>query len=230
MRVSAILVAAGSSRRMGFDKLAADLLGQSVLMRSFLALEACPEISEILVVTSPDRIEEIRQEAERGGLKKLREVIPGGAERYQSVHVGLSRLGDETDLVAVHDAARPLVTSTAITRCITAAADTGAAALAHRIVDTLKRADSSGIVSQAVNRENLWAMETPQVFSLTLLKEAYVTLITRGRAATDEVSVVAELGHPVQLVENQAPNPKITLPGDLELARVLLQARMEETA
>lgn len=224
MKVSAILVAAGSSRRMGFDKLAADLAGESVLVRSLLPFAACPEVAEIRVVTSAERIPEVTEAARRLGIAKFVEAIPGGAERHLSVHAGLERVDVSCDLVAVHDAARPLVTPAAISRCIAAAAEHGAAVLAHRIVDTLKRGNAGGEVVGAVSREDLWAMETPQIFSTALLREAYAAVLVKGETVTDEVSAVAGIGQIVKLVQNMEPNLKITVPGDLEVAAALMEA------
>lgn len=225
MKVSAILVAAGSSRRMGFDKLAADLAGESVLVRSMLAFSACPEVVEIRVVTSPEKIAETTTAARRLGVEKFVEAIPGGAERHLSVHAGLERVDATCDLVAVHDAARPLVTPTAISRCAAVAAAHGAASLAHRVADTLKRGNPDAEVVGAVSRENLWAMETPQIFSTSLLREAYAAVLAKGEAVTDEVSAVAGIGRVVKLVENLEPNLKITVPGDLAVAAALTAGR-----
>lgn len=225
MRVSAILVAAGSSRRMGFDKLSADLAGESVLVRSILAFEACPEVVEIRVVTNPEKFEEVAAATQRLGISKFVECVAGGAERHLSVHAGLERMGADGDLVAVHDAARPLVTPSAISRCVSVAASHGAATLAHRVADTLKRGNAAGEVIDAVSREDLWAMETPQIFSLILLREAYAGVISRGEIVTDEVSAVTALGGVVKLVENTEPNLKITVPGDLAVAEAILRGR-----
>jgi 2-C-methyl-D-erythritol 4-phosphate cytidylyltransferase len=225
MRVSTILVAAGSSRRMGFDKLAADLAGESVLVRSLLAFEACPEVAEIRVVTNPEKFDEVAEAARRLGLSKFVEVVEGGAERHLSVHAGLERVGADCDLVAVHDAARPLVTPAAISRCVSVAAAHGAATLAHRVTDTLKRGNTAGEVIEPVSREDLWAMETPQIFSAELLREAYAGVLARGEIVTDEVSAVTALGRAVKLVENTEPNLKITVPGDLAVAVAILRNR-----
>jgi 2-C-methyl-D-erythritol 4-phosphate cytidylyltransferase len=225
MRVSAILVAAGSSRRMGFDKLAAELAGESVLVRSLLAFEACPEVGEIRVVTNPEKFDEVTEAARRLALAKFVEVIAGGAERHLSVHAGLKRVGGDYELVAVHDAARPLVTPAAISRCASVAASHGAATLAHRIADTLKRGNAAGEVVDAVSRDDLWAMETPQIFSTALLCEAYAGVLARGEVVTDEVSAVTALGRVVKLVENTEPNLKITVPGDLAVAAAILRSR-----
>jgi len=225
MSVSVIIVAAGSSRRMGFDKLAADLCGESVLTRSILALAACPEVTEIRVVTSPEQFEAVREAAIRLGISKFIEVIEGGAERHLSVHAGLERVGEGCDLVAVHDAARPLVSVAAVTRCVAVARESGAATLAHRIADTLKRGNAAGEVSGAVSRDDLWAMETPQIFSLPLLLEAYAAVLVRGDLVTDEVSAVTGIGHLVKLVENFEPNLKITVPADLVVAEAIWRRR-----
>ncbi|NLT71166.1 MAG: 2-C-methyl-D-erythritol 4-phosphate cytidylyltransferase [Verrucomicrobiaceae bacterium] len=225
MRVSAIIVAAGNSRRMGFDKLAADLRGESVLTRSMLALAACEEVAEIRMVTSPEKFEAVEEAATRLGIAQFVEVIAGGAERHLSVAAGLARIGDDCDLVAVHDAARPLVSRAAITRCLAAAHQYGAATLAHRIADTLKRGDAAGEVVDAVSRDDLWAMETPQIFRVALLREAYAEVLAKGEPVTDEVSAVRGIGHIVKLVENSEPNLKITVPGDLVVAAAIWGAR-----
>lgn len=223
MKISAIIVAAGSSRRMGFDKLAADLAGESVLSRSILAFQFCPEVFEIRVVTSPEKIDGITADASRLGVTKFVGAIQGGAERHLSVNAGLSRVSEEADLVAVHDGARPLISPEAITRCGEVAMETRAASLAHRVADTLKRADGAGNVCGAVSREDLWAMETPQIFNVSLLKRAYASVLEAGVVVTDEVSAIESLGEEVALVENCEPNLKITVPGDLVIAAAIFK-------
>lgn len=225
MTVSAIIVAAGSSRRMGFDKLEADLCGESVLTRSILAFEACPDVVEIRVVTSQEKFAAVHEASKRLGISKLVEVIEGGAERHLSVHAGLERVGEGCNLVAVHDAARPLISPGVISRCAAVARESGAATLAHRIADTLKRGNAAGEVVGAVSRDDLWAMETPQIFSLTLLREAYAAVLARGELVTDEVSAVSGIDHVVKLVENAEPNLKITVPADLIVAEAVMRRK-----
>jgi 2-C-methyl-D-erythritol 4-phosphate cytidylyltransferase len=225
MKLSAIIVAAGSSRRMGFDKLEAELCGESVLMRSLLAFEHCPDVGEIRVVTSSEKIGSVAEGAARLEVTKFVEAIEGGAERHLSVSNGLDSVSDGFDLVAVHDAARPLVTGEAISRCAAVAAESGAATLAHRVADTLKRGNENGEVCGAVSREDLWAMETPQIFETDLLRRAYAAVLERGDLVTDEVSAIESLGHAVKLVENTEPNDKITVPGDLLVAEAVIRGR-----
>ncbi len=213
---SAIIVAAGSSRRMGFDKLSADLNGKFVLERTINAFAQCQDIDMVIVVTSADRMEVVRR------TPGVDQVIEGGAERHLSVWNGLGALPESCDLVAVHDGARPLISGTQISACVNAARKHGAAASAWKITDTVKRADDGGRVVESVDRENLWAMETPQVFEVGLLRSAYEKVLSEESSVTDEVSAVQDAGGTVILVENRTPNPKITFEGDLEAASQLI--------
>lgn len=218
----AVIVAAGSGRRAGFDKLAALLDGVPVLRRSVDAFVAAG-CDAVVVVCPPERWEST-------GLASASFPVPvtrvdGGAERQDSVAAGLQALPPQTQLVAVHDGARPLITAEGIRRCAEAARGCGAAACAHPVVDTLKRADEHDCsLPEAVSREHLWGMETPQVFRLTLLQEAYRTVRERGLAVTDEVSAVEAAGVQTRLVQ-VGPNMKITMPGDLELAELIWKHR-----
>lgn len=219
---SAVIVAAGSSRRAGFDKLAALLDGVPVLRRSVEAFVAAGA-GAIVVVCPESRWVET-------GLASADYPIPvtrvdGGAERQDSVAAGLAALPPVTRMVAVHDGARPLVTPEGIRTCLAAAGQTGAAACAHPVVDTLKRADNECFsLPEKVSRECLWGMETPQIFRLELLLQAYAHVKEQGLIVTDEVSAVESLGVPTKLVLGGA-NLKITWQGDLELAELIWKHR-----
>lgn len=214
----AVIVAAGSSRRAGFDKLAAPLAGLPVLRRSVDAFVAAGAAAVVVVCPESRWVET--------GLAAAAFPVPvsrvdGGAERQDSVAAGLAALPAGTRMVAVHDGARPLITPAGIAACLAAAEETGAATCAHPVVDTLKRADAAGrSLPEKVSRENLWGMETPQIFRLELLLQAYNYVKAHGLVVTDEVSAVEALGVPTQLVQGGA-NMKITLPGDLELAELI---------
>lgn len=216
--ISAIVVAAGGSRRMGFDKLFADLDGKPVLAWSLEAFRSHPEISEVIAVTSPEN----RDRVEALGL--AHRVILGGAFRHLSVQAGLEALPPGTDFVAVHDGARPLIAAATISSCLEGARQHRAAASARRITETVKRADETGRVLAGVDRDGLWAMETPQCFALDLLRRAYQGILDRNEIVTDEVSAVEALGEAIYLVENPFPNLKITFAPDLGVARALLRA------
>lgn len=222
MHTAAIIVAAGQSRRMGFDKLLAKLGTRPVLAHTIQAFQESPCIDEIIVVSSSDRHFEISQFQTFYQLTKVAQIIPGGRQRAHSVAKGLKSISDACDLVAVHDGARPLIALQDIQRCWDLAVEHGAAACARRITDTVKRADANHQVTGSVDRTNLWAMETPQMFSRTLLERAYDYVLERQLLVTDEVSAVEVLGEPIMLAECSKPNLKITYPQDLELAQRLL--------
>ena len=216
---AALIVAAGSASRMGFDKLLAPLAGEPVILRTLRAFETCQDIDGIWVVAGEERGVRIVELA--AGLTKLRGIVPGGAERHLSVWNGLQALPADCKLVAVHDGARPLIAPAQISRCVEKA-KAGGAVSARRVTETVKRVDAGGLVTEGVNRDGLWIMETPQVFQYQRLKEAYREVIRSGVAVTDEVSAYMKSGFPVRVVENSSPNPKITLPGDLETAAKLV--------
>lgn len=218
----AVIVAAGSSRRAGFDKLSALLGGEPVLCRSVRAF-AEAGCDEIVVVCPESRWHAV-------GLGALARSLPlrrvdGGAQRQDSVVAGLSALSPGMQWVAVHDGARPLITADGILACLRAAEETGAAACAHPMVDTLKRADERGFsLPESIRREGLWGMETPQIFRLSLLRQAYERVAELSRSVTDEVSAMELISVPTRLVQT-GPNLKITLPGDLELAEMIWKSR-----
>jgi 2-C-methyl-D-erythritol 4-phosphate cytidylyltransferase len=218
MRCAAVIVAAGRSRRMGFDKLAADLAGEPVLRRSVRRLMAVPEIHRVVVVCDPGRFEALLG----GGFDKPLVRVDGGAERQDSVFAGLGALAAEDEGVAVHDGARPLVRPADVSAAIATAAAHGAATLARPASETLKRADADGVVTGGVDRDGLWFTETPQVFRTELLRAAYAEVRRLGATVTDEVSAAGAAGIPVRIVASTGPNPKITVPSDLDLARALL--------
>ena len=224
--LSAIIVAAGSSRRMGFDKVFAPLNGKPVLFHSLAAFQACPDVSEILVVTREDRMAEVEQLAKSEGITKFRSTVEGGAERHLSVWNGLRATeAGRAQYVAIHDAARPLVTPKLITDCLALAREHGAACCASQIPDTVKRASYELMVTDSVERQGLWAMQTPQIFSATLIVQAYASLIAHNELVTDEVSAVQKLGKRVALLPNDDYNFKITFARDLPLAEQVLDIR-----
>jgi len=210
MSFAAIIVASGSSQRMGFDKLAAQWRGKTILWHSVHAFSSLEEISQVIVVTPPDRFAWL---ADLG--PKLNQV-DGGRERSDSVAAGLTALRDEISHVAIHDGARPLVSPESIRATFAAAEANKAASLARRVTETLKRATPEGITSESVSRDNLWVMETPQVFSKGLIEKAYQSVTSSDSQITDEVSALQLLNQGTTLVENSTPNPKITIKADLD--------------
>lgn len=219
---SAIIVAAGTSRRMGFNKLLALLSGVPVLRRTLGEFQACPDVGEMIVVGGEEVREQVAHWQATGGLSKLVAVIPGGAERHLSVWAGMQACSAESDIIAVHDGARPLITPEQISQSISAARTRQAAACARPLTETIKRVDANGCITESIDRTGVWVMETPQVFSKALLTQAYEAVLRDGALVTDEVSAVQHIGVSVFVVENRAPNPKITFPADLALAERFL--------
>jgi 2-C-methyl-D-erythritol 4-phosphate cytidylyltransferase len=221
----AIIVAAGSSQRMGFDKLLALLGDKPVLAHTLDVFEQTSCVAEIILVARAERVAEFQELVRQSGFKKVQKVVAGGAQRQDSVGAGLEQLSQETGYVAVHDAARPLVMPEQIERVFSLAQEHGAAALAEPITDTLKRADKDRFVTGGVARDGLYAMQTPQIFSRKLLVDAYADVAAKNLFVTDEVSAVEHLGARVLLVPNAEFNVKITYPRDLLLAQSALTRR-----
>ena len=227
--LTAIIVAAGDSRRMGFDKLFAAIAGKPVIAHTIRAFERASSVRTIIVVAREDRHKEIKTIVRDEKSGKVRSIIPGGKHRQDSVRAGLDHLDSATRWVAVHDAARPLITPEQIERVFQQCANHGAAALAEPINDTLKRADSDFLVTGSVDRDQLYAMQTPQIFERQLIEEAYRAVCAEN-IVTDEVSAVEHIGRKVLLVASGDFNFKITYPRDLPLADFVLKQRMDSVA
>ena len=225
--VSAVIVAAGSSRRMGFDKLFADLAGKPVLAHSIAAFEHTREITEIILVIRAEQIPRIEKMIATEAWAKIKPLIEGGPERHLSVWGGLQAVSARATHVAIHDGARPLTTPAVIRECLQLAHRTGAACVASPIPDTVKRANDEGVVAESVDRAGLWAMQTPQIFSTPVILQAYAALIGTGEMVTDEVSAVQRMGVNIALLRNDEWNFKITIPRDLELAEHVLASRRD---
>ncbi len=222
--LTAIIVAAGSSERMGFDKLFALVSGKPIIAHTIAAFERTSCVEEIILVGRADGLDELQKII--GQPTKVKQIVAGGAERSDSVRAGLDHLNLKSDFVAVHDAARPMITPEKITRVFDVCRTTGgAAALAEPINDTLKRADLDLAVKESVDRNGVYAMQTPQVFARKLLEEAYRLVAKKNVSVTDEVSAVELLGCKVVLVPNHDFNFKITYPRDLPLAEFVLKQR-----
>jgi 2-C-methyl-D-erythritol 4-phosphate cytidylyltransferase len=208
--LSVIIVAAGHSQRMGFDKLMANLDGKPVLAHSLNAFLLSPDVAEVILVSTQERFDKLAINDSR--LK----LTSGGQNRHDSVSRGIAAVSDNATFIAVHDGARPFISQDQIHRTFEAAKKYSAAASATRITDTVKRSDADNFAINSISRDNLWAMETPQIFSAELLKKAYHNLENSGLLVTDEVSALEQINTHTYLVENLTPNIKITYPQDLD--------------
>jgi 2-C-methyl-D-erythritol 4-phosphate cytidylyltransferase len=228
--LTAILVAAGDSRRMGFDKLFATIAGKPVIAHTIRAFEHAGCVGGIIVVAREDRLAEIKKIVRAEKLKKVRSIVTGGKHRQDSVRAGLDHLEATARYVAIHDAARPLITAEQIERVFEQCRIHAAASLAEPISDTLKYADAEFFVTGLVDRHQLYAMQTPQVFERRLIEDAYRAVYAENASVTDEVSAVERLGRKIILVPNTDLNFKITYPRDLALAEFVLTQRIQSAA
>jgi 2-C-methyl-D-erythritol 4-phosphate cytidylyltransferase len=223
MRCGAVLVAAGRSERMGFDKILATLAGQPVLNYSIELLASMEAITEIVVVTSPEKLEQVRElVANRPHIR----VVLGGDSRRSSVERGVAALPESVDLVLIHDAARPLVTAVTLAEGIRQGEATGAAIAAIPVSDTIKLVANDGTVERTPERDRLFAAQTPQIFRRDWLDASYAKL-RDGDApplVTDEASLLEWAGYRVLVFPGDPRNIKLTNPLDLTLAEALLGA------
>ncbi len=223
---TAVVPAAGSSTRMGEDKVLMPLAQVPMLLRTLRALEGCGAIKEIIVVTREDLIVPVGQLCKDAALRKVHKVVVGGATRTQSVLAGVREADPEAGLIAIHDAARPLVTEKIVAEAIERALVRGAAAPAVPVKDTVKRA-VEGVVQSTPDRSELFAVQTPQVFEHGLILGALEKAAAEGAELTDDCAAVERLGVPVYLTAGSYENIKLTTPEDVVLAEAILAGRGE---
>lgn len=227
-RCAALVAAAGSSSRMGgINKLLEPLDGIPVLVRTLTALERAQRVDSIVIATREEDLITVSQLCKTYGITKCKKVIRGGEDREHSVLLAALEAEPDTELLAVQDGARPLVSPALIDRVIEAAQRCGAAAPAIPVKDTIKTVREDGAVEETLERSRLRAVQTPQVFEASLLKAALQAALEEGAVLTDDCSAVERLGKVVYLIEGEETNLKITTPTDLILAEALLAAEEE---
>ena len=222
-RTAAILLAAGSSRRMAgavADKVLAPLTGKPVFAHS-AATFVRSGVVDFFVVTYRDQ----HQLVELSAYAPTPAVfVPGGAERQDSVAAALAELPEDISHVFIHDCARPLVRVEQLVALYKIVRREKAVVLAHRVTDTIKEHRGEGRL-RSLDRRRLWAMETPQVFARDLILRAYARVAQKKLSITDDAQAVEQLAHPIALLENPHPNPKLTTPADLAYLEFLLSTR-----
>lgn len=211
---AAVIVAAGSSTRMGLDKLLAEVGGVPVVVRALTAFQQAPSIREIVVVTRSELVAEVAGLCRQFDLTKVTKVIRGGENRTQSARIGTLEVGGDAALIAIHDGARPFVTVQVIEDAVAQAAKNGAAAPAVPVKDTIKSAKSC-MVEETLDRACLYAVQTPQVFDASLIRAALQKAIDDGVQLTDDCAAVERLGMKVVLTPGDERNIKLTTPVDL---------------
>ena len=219
---SVVVVAAGSSTRMGTDKLMLTLGGIPVIVRTLKAVEAAPSVDEIILVTREDMMVPLSQLCQEFAMTKVTKVIRGGKTRTESVRLGTLEASGDAQVIAIHDGARPLVTTEVIESVIAQALESGAAAPAVPVKDTIKVA-RKGVVESTPDRASLFAVQTPQVFEASLIRAALQKALDDGAEMTDDCSAVERLGMKVVLTEGDVRNLKLTTPEDILTAEALLE-------
>ena len=222
--VCAIILAAGIGSRMKSDitKQQMNILGRSVLYHSVMAFEACDSVDSMVVVVRSDEMDFARREL--ASFSKPCVIVPGGETRRESARIGFDAVPEGTALVAIHDAARPLITPAAISAVIDAARISGAATAVSRVIDTVKRVDDTGYIVETVARESLRRAETPQVFSADLYRRA-IEKCESVDDITDDNMMLENIGIKVMCVETACENIKITVPDDAAYAEFVLRRR-----
>jgi 2-C-methyl-D-erythritol 4-phosphate cytidylyltransferase len=234
MANAAILLTAGKGSRMQDavkDKTLHLLKGKPAVNYSLEAFIESNIIDHYSIVYRNEEQLIKLQEAIKPISKNLHiDWIQGGPERQDSVFNALTRLPSDIDYVFIHDCARPLVVSSTLPQLLALAQDDKAATLAHHLTDTIKQADKGNESTRNchlkhINRDNLWAMETPQVFSRELIQSSYQKIVTNKITITDDTSAVIECGHLVSILLSPSPNPKMTTPEDISYIEYLLEKR-----
>ena len=223
---SAVVVAAGVSHRAGTDKLFAELDGIPVLARALAALEDCPDVDEIVVVTRQEKIVEVAGLCRTYGISKATKVVCGGETRTHSALAGVSETDPRAEVIAIHDGARPLVTPELVSQVIHAAVLYNAAVPGTPVKDTIKRGESR-VVTETLERAQLTAVQTPQAFQADLIKAALTGVVQRELAVTDDSAAAEAMGIPVRLVPGDEENIKLTTPLDFQVAAAILKMRRE---
>ena len=221
-KVGAIIVAAGSSRRMGgADKISMMISGKPLLVRVIDVFKYSPLIDEIIVVLNENNIDTGRKMAGKGSNNVLIKCCTGGARRQDSVAAGLSQI-ESRGWVVIHDGARPLVDGSLIERGLAAAWETGAAVAAVPVTDTIKEAGEDNMVTLTLPRQRLWAVQTPQVFRYDIIKAAHAW---EASEVTDDAALAEQSGYKVKIYSGSYDNIKITTLEDLAMVEYLLKKR-----
>ncbi|MCL2019053.1 MAG: 2-C-methyl-D-erythritol 2,4-cyclodiphosphate synthase [Oscillospiraceae bacterium] len=220
---AAIIAAGGKSERMGgCDKLFADLGGIPIIISAVSAFEKASEISEIIIAAKPESAERIQNLCRIYNISKLKAVVKGGADRQDSVLNALKEVGSNIDIIAVHDGARPLVTSDFVNEITLLAREKGAVIPAVRVKETIKSVKGGRIISTP-DRKELYSAQTPQTFLLSNYLEAVkLSENTISSSPTDDASLLENAGFEVFITEGDYKNIKITTPEDLKAARAMI--------
>jgi 2-C-methyl-D-erythritol 4-phosphate cytidylyltransferase len=219
---SAVILAAGSSTRMGTDKSVLTLDGIPVIIRAVQAFEKHDLVDEIIVVTKEESVPMIADLCAQYALKKVRRVMAGGATRAESSLIGVTAVDKKAEYIAIHDGARPLITQKVITDALYAARDYHAAVPVIPSTDTLRMVEN-GFIGGDVDRDSVIRIQTPQIFDADLIKGALTYAVDKNVTVTDDSSAVRLTGFKIKTVEGDVNNIKLTTPEDVPVAEAILK-------
>ncbi len=224
---SAVIVAAGRSTRMGGEVSKQFLLldGVPVIVRTLKAFELANSIREVVIAARQEDIPQMYSLIQSYEITKVRQIVPGGETRQESVFHAIAQVDTQAEYLAIHDGARPLVRPQEIDLAVRAAVEHGAAALGVPVKDTVKRIDATGKILETPERSTLWAVQTPQVFTRALYQRAVDQAGASAANLTDDCQLVEQLGEPVYLVQGSYANLKLTTPEDVYAAEGILKSQ-----
>ncbi len=229
MQYEVIIPAAGAGTRMGAgtNKLLLKLVGRTIVEWTVLVFALDPNCRQIILPVKESEQSILERIFGHDSFQDKIRFVTGGSERQFSVRNGLAAVASATEIVLVHDGARPFIDRDQVGRLVTSAVQNGGSVLAVRVKDTIKKC-SDQFVTESVDRDHLWAMQTPQAFRVEQLRAAHQWAEAHGFLGTDEASLLEKIGQPVAIVEGNYENMKLTTPEDLLFAEVILQRRMRE--
>ncbi len=226
MKTAAILLAGGVGKRVGEDipKQFLSILDKPIIFYSLEVFDRCSEIDSIYLVLPDEKINYFKEELlPKFPISKLRKIVSGGETRQNSTFNGFQAIPKEVEIVVIHDVARPFVRNEMIRKSIFVAREVGSAIVASPATDTIKEVDENCRVQKTLDRKKLFQVQTPQTFRYSLLEKAFEASFSDNFQATDEAGLIERIGEPIQVIESDSTNLKITTPSDLVLAESLLK-------
>ncbi len=226
---SAIITAGGKGTRISGDipKPLIEISGKPIIAYSLESFNVCDLVDEIIIVSKEDDIVRFSNIVEEYGFDKVSKIVVGGQERQDSVYNGLLELDEQTNIVLIHDGARPLVSIDVIENAILKCVDEKAVVTGVKVVDTIKITNKESIITDTPNRENLWIAQTPQVFDYKLITKAYQNAMEEGFYSTDDAGLVERLGHRIRMIEGDYQNIKVTTDEDLLMVEGLVEGNVK---
>lgn len=227
---SAIIVAAGKGTRMGadIDKLFLEVAGRPVIAHTWQRFNDAPCIDDIVLVVREGMQNAFVELAAEFRFTKSVRFVAGGKERQDSVWNGLEQISGAAEIVAIQDGARPVTSLQLVEETVAAAREMGAAVAAQRVTDTIKESADGKTIFRHLERNQLWAVQTPQTFRVEVIRRALATVREQNLSVTDDTAACELIGQSVRLIESKSPNPKVTVPEDLSYIKSLLKIDRRE--